>query len=166
VGQSALFQLYLEDLVPADHACRVIDAFVENLDVAARSAAAAAGRPGCDPRDLLRLYLYGCLQLIRSSRRLETECRRSIELAWLLGRLVPGHEVINERAKPEAMRLRRCTVERPFAELKERLFGRRFRLRGLQGARCELALAVVAFNLRRLMNLLGAGTLIGPSKPA
>jgi transposase len=68
---------------------------------------------------------------------------------------------MNERATPEAMRLRRCTVERPFAELKERLFGRRFLLRGLQGARCEMALAVMAFNLKRLMSLLGGGALIG-----
>jgi transposase len=68
---------------------------------------------------------------------------------------------MNDRATPEAMRLRRCTVERPFAELKERLFGRRFLLRGLQGARCEMALAVMAFNLKRLMSLLGGGALIG-----
>lgn len=414
-GQSALFPLCLEDLVPADHACRVIDAFVQSLDMSVlgftRSLAAATGRPGFDPRDLLRLYLYGYLQQIRSSRRLETECRRNIELMWLLGRLVPDHKVIaefrrihrdalteagvtliqwaraqamlqggwvaidgskfravsstrgvvareamrrylarldgadaaiaapehpepevglmrtadggkapaynvqtavdaatglivahevtseatdnrsllpmaqkarsavdagelhvvadagysngeqagaceelgivthvpanrssnsqgdgtlydrrqfaydeatdtmrcpanqllkrkqrhcqkrlvlyaaeaslcgacelksactpatrrivsrhweeeplrrmNERATPEAMRLRRCTVERPFAELKERLFGRRFLLRGLAGARCEMALAVMAFNLKRLMNVLGAGALIG-----
>jgi transposase len=99
-GQSALFPLSLDDLVPADHACRVIDAFVASLDLHAlgfaRSRPAATGRPGYDPGDLLRLYLYGYLQQIRSSRRLETECGRNIELMWLLGRLVPDHKVIAE----------------------------------------------------------------------
>jgi transposase len=69
----------------------VIDAFVDRLDMAAlgfeRAAAAETGRPGYDPQDLLKLYLYGYLQQIRSSRRLEAECRRNIELMWLLGRL-------------------------------------------------------------------------------
>jgi transposase len=68
---------------------------------------------------------------------------------------------MHERATPEAMRLRRCTVERPFAELKERLMGRRFLLRGLRGARGEMAMAVMAYNLKRLTRLLGALTLIG-----
>lgn len=99
-GQSALFPLSLDDLLPADHACRVIDAFVASLDLQAlgfvRSKPAATGRPGYDPGDLLRLYLYGYLQQIRSSRRLETECGRNIELMWLLGRLVPDHKVIAE----------------------------------------------------------------------
>lgn len=99
-GQSALFPLSLDDLLPADHACRVIDAFVSGLDLQAlgfaRSRPAATGRPGYDPGDLLRLYLYGYLQQIRSSRRLETECGRNIELMWLLGRLVPDHKVIAE----------------------------------------------------------------------
>lgn len=99
-GQSALFALSLDDLLPGDHACRLIDAFVSSLDLQglgfARSKAAATGRPGYDPGDLLRLYLYGYLQQIRSSRRLETECSRNMELMWLLGRLVPDHKVIAE----------------------------------------------------------------------
>lgn len=73
---------------------------------------------------------------------------------------------MNERATPELMRLRRCTVERPFAELKERLFGRRFLLRGLSGASCEMALGVMAFNLKRLMSLLGAVSLMQRLQPS
>jgi transposase len=61
-----------------------------------RAEAAETGRPGYDPRDLLKLYLYGYLQQIRSSRRLESECRRNIELMWLLGRLTPDHKTIAE----------------------------------------------------------------------
>jgi len=53
-----------------------------------RAEAAETGRPGYDPRHLLKLFLYGYLRRIRSSRRLENECRRNIELIWLLGRLV------------------------------------------------------------------------------
>jgi transposase len=61
-----------------------------------RALAAETGRPGYDPRDLLKLYQYGYLNQIRSSRRLETECRRNVELIWLLGRLFPDHKTIAE----------------------------------------------------------------------
>lgn len=61
-----------------------------------RAQAAETGRPGYDPRDLLKLYLYGYSNQIRSSRRLEAECRRNIELMWLLGRLYPDHKSIAE----------------------------------------------------------------------
>jgi transposase len=98
--QSTLFPVCLEELIPDDHVCRVIDAFVDRLDMAdlgfERAEAADTGRPGYDPRDLLKLYLYGYLQQIRSSRRLESECRRNIELMWLLGRLAPDHKTIAE----------------------------------------------------------------------
>src|SRR5216684_3023297 len=98
--QATLFPVTLEELIPDDHVCRVIDAFVDRLDMAGlgfeRAEAAETGRPGYDPRDLLKLYLYGYLQQIRSSRRLESECRRNIELMWLLGRLAPDHKTIAE----------------------------------------------------------------------
>jgi transposase len=98
--QGTLFPVCLEELIPDDHVCRVTDAFVDRLDMAAlgfeRAKAAETGRPGYDPRDLLKLYLYGYLQQIRSSRRLELECRRNIELMWLLGRLAPDHKTIAE----------------------------------------------------------------------
>lgn len=103
-SQGSLFPIALDDLVPADHVCRVIDAFVGSLDVTApgfgRAEAADTGRPGYDPRDLLKLYLYGYLQQIRSSRRLEAECRRNVELMWLLGR-ISGSQ-IDFRVSPAA----------------------------------------------------------------
>jgi transposase len=99
-SQGTLFPVSLEELIPEDHFCRVIDAFVDRLDMQAlgfvRAEAAETGRPGYDPRDLLKLYLYGYLQQIRSSRRLESECRRNLELMWLLGRLCPDHKSIAE----------------------------------------------------------------------
>ena len=95
-----MFPVVLDDLIPTDHVCRVIDAFVEGLGMAnlgfERAEAAETGRPGYDPRDLLKLYLYGYLNQMRSSRRLEAECRRNVELMWLLGRLYPDHKSIAE----------------------------------------------------------------------
>src|SRR6266851_2488923 len=98
--QASLFPVTLEELIPDDHVCRVIDAFVERLEMAElgfeRAQAAETGRPGYAPRDLLKLYLYGYLNQIRSSRRLEAECRRNVELMWLLRRLYPDHKSIAE----------------------------------------------------------------------
>jgi transposase len=76
-GQQALFPSTLEDLMPADHVGRGIEALVAKLDVAAigfvRAEPAETGRAGYDPRDLLKLYRYGYLQQVRSSPRLEAE---------------------------------------------------------------------------------------------
>ncbi len=98
--QGTLFPVTLEELIPEDHICRVLDAFVDGLEMAAlgfeRADPADTGRPGYDPRDLLKLYLYGYLQQVRSSRRLENECRRNVEVMWLLRRLVPDHKSIAE----------------------------------------------------------------------
>ena len=92
-SQGTLFPVVLDDLIPADHVCRVLDAFVTSLAMAGlgfeRAEAAETGRPGYDPRDLLKLYLYGYLHQLRSSRRLEAECRRNVELMWLLDGFIP-----------------------------------------------------------------------------
>src|SRR6202050_1312014 len=99
-SQGTIFPVVLDDLIPTHHVCRVIDAFVGGLAMCElgfeRAQAAETGRPGYDPRDLLKLYLYGYLNQIRSSRRLEAECRRNVELMWLLGRLYPDHKSIAE----------------------------------------------------------------------
>jgi len=115
-GQQTLFPVALDDLIPGDHFCRVIEAFAGRLDFAAlgfeRAEAADTGRPGYDPRDLLKLYLYGYLQQVRSSRRLEAECRRNVEVMWLLGRLAPDHKSI-----AEFRRLHRAALTEAGAEL-------------------------------------------------
>ena len=102
-GQQALFPVALDDLIPADHVCRVIDVFVCRLDFPGlgfvRAEAAETGRPGYDPRDLLKLYLYGYLQQIRSSRRLEAECLRNVEV-MAAGPSGPGLQV--DRRVPAA----------------------------------------------------------------
>lgn len=97
-GQSSLFPVSLDELIPADHLVRVIEAYVARLDMAelgfARAVTKTTGRPPYDPADLLKLYLYGYLHRIRSSRRLEAECQRNVEVMWLLGRLAPDHKTI------------------------------------------------------------------------
>jgi transposase len=98
--QITIFPVTLDELIPADHICRVIEGFVDRLDVVklgfVRAEPADTGRPGYDPRDLLKLYLYGYLQQVRSSRRLEAECQRNVEVMWLLRRLQPDYKSIAE----------------------------------------------------------------------
>ena len=98
--QVTMFPMTLDELIPNNHMCRVIEAFVGRLEMAklgfVRAEPAETGRPGYDPRDLLKLYLYGYLQQVRSSRRLESECQRNVEVMWLLGRLQPDYKSIAE----------------------------------------------------------------------
>jgi transposase len=88
----------VDDYVDADNPVRFIDAFVDGLDLAAagfaRVAAKATGRPGYAPGDLLKLYIYGYLNRVRSSRRLERETHRNIEVIWLLRSLKPDFKTI------------------------------------------------------------------------
>src|SRR5271165_73534 len=88
----------VDDYVDGDNPARFIDAFVDGLDLAAagfaRVAARATGRPGYAPGDLLKLYIYGYLNRVRSSRRLERECRCNVEVMWLLGGLKPDFKTI------------------------------------------------------------------------
>ena len=99
-NQTSLFPEALDDLIPADHPVRVIDAFVDSLDLAglgfAKVQAAATGRPPYYPGDLLKLYVYGYLNKVRSSRLLEKESHRNVELLWLLNRLCPDYKTISD----------------------------------------------------------------------
>ena len=111
-----MFPVTLDELIPADHLCRVIEAFVGRLGMPelgfVRSEPAETGRPGYDPRDLLKLYLYGYMNQLRSSRRLEAECQRNVEVMWLLGRLQPDYKSI-----AEFRRMHREAVKQAGAEL-------------------------------------------------
>ena len=88
----------VDDYVGPDNVVRFIDAFVDGLDLKAagfgRVQAKTTGRPGYDPADLLKLYIYGYLNRVRSSRRLEVETRRNLEVIWLLRRLTPDFKTI------------------------------------------------------------------------
>jgi transposase len=97
-NQPAFLPPAIEDYVEQTAPVRAIDAFVNQLDFSAlsfgRAVPASIGRPGYDPRDMLKLYVYGYLNEVRSSRRLERECRRNLELMWLVRRLAPDHKTI------------------------------------------------------------------------
>ena len=96
--QLLLLPQAVDDYVGADNPVRFIDAFVDGLDLAAagfsRVAAKATGRPAYAPGDLLKLNIYGYLNRVRSSRRLEAECHRNIEVIWLLRTLKPDFKTI------------------------------------------------------------------------
>ena len=96
--QSFLLPECVDDDVDENSAVRVIDVFVGQLDLAARgfcrAVPADTGRPGYHPAVLLKLYLYGYLNRIPSSRRLEREAQRNLELVWLTGRLAPDFKTI------------------------------------------------------------------------
>jgi transposase len=96
--QTLLLPETIEDYVAAENLVRFIDAFVASLDWHAlgfaRAIAADTGRPAYAPGTLLRLYLYGYLHRLRSSRALEKECHRNLELIWLLRRLAPDPKTI------------------------------------------------------------------------
>src|SRR5688572_21637544 len=96
--QMALLPPCLEDYVPVNAPVRFLDAFVRSLDLSqlgfGRTQPAETGRPPYDPADLLRLYLYGYINRIRSSRRLEAESGRNLELIWLIGGLRPDFKTI------------------------------------------------------------------------
>jgi transposase len=118
----------VDDYVDADNPVRFIDAFVDGLDLTAagflRVEAKATGRPGYAPGDLLKLYIYGYLNRVRSSRRLEAECRRNIEVIWLLRTLKPDFKTIADFRRDNRGAFR--SVFRQFVLLCRRLdlFGR------------------------------------------
>jgi transposase len=111
-NQVTLFPDRLEDWIDEDNAVRVIDAFVDGLDLIGlgfeRATAAATGRPGYHPAVLLKLYVYGYLNRVQSSRRLEREAGRNVEVLWLLGRLAPDHKTIADFRRDNGAAIRKC----------------------------------------------------------
>jgi len=111
--QIALFPEALDDYVAADSTVRIIDEFVAGLDMAAlgfrRASPAGEGRPGYDPRALLALYIYGYLNRTRSSRRLEAETHRNLEVIWLMRKLRPDHKTIAEFRRVHGKALKQVT---------------------------------------------------------
>ena len=126
-NQTLMFPERLEDYIGAENSVRFLDAFVGSLDLHvlgfAKAQVAATGRPPYDPAALLKLYLYGYLNRIRSSRLLEAECQRNVEVIWLLGKLAPDFKTIADFRKDNLKPLR--AVSRQFTLLcrKLELFG-------------------------------------------
>ena len=107
--QICLFPERLDDYVTADNSVRIIDRLVESLDLKAlgycKVEPKATGRPAYHPATLLKLYLYGYLNRIRSSRRLEAECHRNVEVMWLVQQLRPDFKTIADFRKDNAAAL-------------------------------------------------------------
>src|SRR4029077_7949814 len=102
-GQWTLLPECLDDFIDESNPVRVIDVFVDALDLAEMAFEgvdpAATGRPAYPPSVLLKLYIYGYLNRVQSSRRLEREAGRNLEVMWLLGRLAPDHKTIADFRK-------------------------------------------------------------------
>ncbi len=126
-SQTLLLPERLEDYIAAENPVRFLDAFVGSLDLYAlgfaKARCANTGRPPYDPAVLLKLYLYGYLHRVRSSRLLEAECQRNVEVIWLLGKLAPDFKTIADFRKDHLQPLK--AVARQFTLLcrKLELFG-------------------------------------------
>ena len=118
-GQSTLFPECLEDWIGEDNPVRVVDVLVDDLDLADLGFSGvdpeATGRPSYHPSVLLKLYIYGYLNRVQSSRRLEREAGRNVEVMWLTGRLAPDHKTIADFRKDNGVAL--CKVCARFVEL-------------------------------------------------
>jgi transposase len=114
-SQTTLFPESLEDWVSEDNPVRVIDAFVDALDLRALGfdgvVPEATGRPSYHPAALLKLYIYGYLNRVQSSRRLEREASRNVELMWLTGRLAPDHKTIANFRKDNGRAIRQVCAQ-------------------------------------------------------
>jgi transposase len=125
-NQVTLFPDRLDDWIDDDHPARLIEAFVEAMDLAAagfgRMSPAQTGRPCYHPSVLLKLFIYGYLNRIPSSRRLEREAGRNVEVMWL--------------------------------------GATHFQMRRLKNVRTEMALHVLAYNIKRMINMIGVRALI------
>lgn len=113
--QSTLFPECLEDWINEDNPVRAIDVFIDELDLAEQGFSGLApeltGRPPYHPSMLLKLYIYGYLNRVQSSRRLEREAGRNVEAMWLTGRLVPDHKTIADFRKDNGPAIRKVCAQ-------------------------------------------------------
>src|SRR5712672_3600429 len=121
--QNTLFPAVLDDYVGEDNPVRAIDVFVDGLDLAKLGfdgvAPLATGRPAYHPAPMLKIYIYGYFNRVQSSRRLERECQRNVELVWLTGHLMPDFKTIADFRKDNGEAI--CKVCRAFVLLCRRL---------------------------------------------
>src|SRR5437016_13279704 len=114
-GQSTLFPDCLEDWIGEDNPVRVIDVFVDELDLAELGfsgvEAEVTGRPSYHPSALLKLYIYGYLNRVQSSRRLEREASRNVEVIWLVKRLTPDDKTIADFRKDNGPAIKKVCAQ-------------------------------------------------------
>jgi transposase len=156
--QTLLLPERLEDYIAPENPVRFLDAFAASLDLRALGFAHAVvqptGSPPYDPADLLRLYLYGYLHRVRSSRMLEAECQRNVEVIWLLGKLAPDHKTIADFRKDNRKPLQGVTRQFTLLCKKLELFGGQ--LAGIDGTKLSAVNSKDAnFNEQKLKELIG-----------
>src|SRR5277367_4523900 len=137
--QATLLPEYLDDFVVEDNPVRVIDVFVDELDLTGLGfegvAPADTGRPAYHPAVMLKIYVYGYLNRIQSSRRLEHETQRNVELMWLTGRLTPDFKTIANFRKDNGRTIRKvcrqfiilCRQLNPFTQTLVAIDGSKFK---------------------------------------
>src|SRR5216684_3677690 len=180
-GQAALFPEYLEDWIDADNPVRVIDAFVDKLDLSGLGfdgvAPEATGRPSYHPSVLLKLYIYGYLNRVQSSRRLEREAGRNVEVMWLTGRLVPDHKTIADFRKDSGRAIRQvcarfvalCRTMGLFAEASVAIDGSKFKAvnnrdKNFTRAKMERRMAQIEESVARYLEQLDSADRQEPSE--
>ena len=179
--QSTLFPECLEDWIDENNPIQVIDVFVDELDLAELGfngiAPEATGRPSYHPSVLLKLYIYGYLNRVQSSRRLEREAGRNVEVMWLTGRLVPDHKTIADFRKNYGGAIRKvcaqfiilCRRLNLFADASVVIDGSKFKAvnnrdRNFSRAKMERRLAQIEESVARYLQQLDSADRQEPSK--
>src|SRR5436190_5018191 len=179
-GQSTLFPECLDDWIDADNPVRVIDVFVEKLDLGALDFGGvdpkATGRPSYHPSVLLKLYVYGYLNRVQSSRRLEREAGRNVEVMWLTGRLVPDPKTIADFRKENGLAIRQvcarfvalCRTMGLFTEASVAIDGSKFKAvnnrdKNFTRAKLERRMAQIEESVARYLHQLDSADRQEPS---
>jgi transposase len=179
-GQSTLFPECLEDWIGEDNPVRVIDVFVDALDLTELGFSGvdpeATGRPSYHPSVLLKLYIYGYLNRVQSSRRLEREGGRNVEVMWLTGRLVPDHKTIADFRKDNGRAIRQvcarfvvlCRTMGLFTEASVAIDGSKFKAvnnrdKNFTRAKMERRMAQIEESVARYLHQLDSADRQEPS---
>src|SRR6266496_4328156 len=179
-GQSTLFPASLEDWLGEDNPVRVIDVFVDELDLAELGFNGvdpeATGRPSYHLSVLLKLYIYGYLNRVQSSRRLEREAGRNVEVMWLTGRLVPDHKTIADFRKDDGRAIRQvcarfvalCRTMGLFTEASVAIDGSKFKAvnnrdKNFTRAKMERRMAQIEESVARYLHQLDSADRQEPS---
>ena len=180
-GQSTLFPECLEDWVDENNPVRVIDVFVDELDLGELGfdgiAPEATGRPSYHPSVLLKLYIYGYLNRVQSSRRLEREAGRNVEVMWLTGRLLPDHKTVADFRKDNGQAIRQvcarfimlCRTLGLFADVSVAIDGSKFKAvnnrdKNFTRAKMERRMAQIEESVARYLEQLDTADRHEPSE--
>ncbi len=179
-SQSPLFPDRLDDWIGDDNPVRVVDIFVDELDLGGLGFSSvipkATGRPSYHPAVLLKLYIYGYLNRVQSSRRLEREAGRNVEVMWLTGRLVPDHKTIADFRRDNGAAIRRvcarfvelCRSLSLFAETSVAIDGSKFKAvnnrdRNFTRAKMDRRMAQIEASVARYLDQLDSADRQDPS---